>query len=481
MIAFGASPIMGEIGAAPEEFSLATAAYACTAIAVIAKQRWMVERIGWRAFVLGSLAIFCIGCLICIYSVSFPDFLAGRVVMGLGGASFMTSARVIINLLPPSPARFRGIKYFASGLAAGIAFAPGLASFSVSHGSWNMIFGILISVALITACFAFRSLPDELVPQELHTQSHPIGFMALVVGSFFGLYMLQRTQYDFFSHATFLIVGFALAGLALYYFFRAIHHHERPLLAFRSLQQPSYVTGVALFSLCYLLLGANNYMLPVFMQRTLGFSWEIVGRFQTMGLLSALLAWFCMASILPKWPGAKKFFIIGFLALAMFGWHLSRLTLGADLWSDVLPALIGNGIFLMFVMATTAIQTFRDVQSQDTVFSHAQQFKNMVAQFAMALGVSLATIILQWRTTEHYGVLSTKFFMNEPIFLSHVQKIADAIASTAGAQAQSISIATLAQELTQQATLLACMDYFSLIAVVGIAGAVLMSVQRLMK
>ena len=59
MIAFAASPIMGEIGAAPEEFSLATACYACVAVATIAKQRWLVERLGWRRFVLISLAMFC--------------------------------------------------------------------------------------------------------------------------------------------------------------------------------------------------------------------------------------------------------------------------------------------------------------------------------------------------------------------------------------------------------------------------------------
>ncbi|SFB20890.1 Major Facilitator Superfamily protein [Collimonas sp. OK607] len=482
MIAFSAGPIMGEIGAAPEEFSLATAAYACIAITVIAKQRWMVERIGWRSFVLGSLTIFSIGCLICGTSESFPAFLIGRIVMGLGGASFMTSGRVIVNLIPPGPGRFRGIKHFASGLAGGIAFAPGLASFSVAHDRWNLIFGILIAVAILTALFAAHSLSDELVSRELHTQSHPIGLMALVAGSFTVLYILQRFQYDFFSDITFLVVGLTLAGLALYYFFRSIHNHDRPLLELRSMRYPRYIVGVGIYSLCYLVLGANNYMLPVFMQRTLGFSWEIVGQFQTMGLLSALFAWVCMAWMIPKWPSAKKFFVIGFLALTMFGWHLMQLTVSANLWTDVLPALIGNGIFLMFVMATTAVETFRDVQHHDAVFSHAQQFKNMVAQFATALGISFSTIALQWRTSEHYGVLNAKFAAGDPIYLHHVQQIANSITSAVGAQAaQSISVATLAQELTQQSTLLACMDYFSVIAMVGIAGTVVMLMQRLMK
>jgi len=55
--------------------------------------------------------------------------------------------------------------------------------------------------------------------------------------------------------------------------------------------------------------------------------------------------------------------VTGFLALAGFGWQLSRLDGEASLWSDVLPALACNGIFLMFVMATTAMQTYRDVRT----------------------------------------------------------------------------------------------------------------------
>ena len=49
MIAFGAGPIMGEIGASPEEFTLATVVYAVVAIAAISKQGWLVERLGWRS------------------------------------------------------------------------------------------------------------------------------------------------------------------------------------------------------------------------------------------------------------------------------------------------------------------------------------------------------------------------------------------------------------------------------------------------
>lgn len=210
-----------------------------------------------------------------------------------------------------------------------------------------------------------------------------------------------------------------------------------------------------------MLLGANNYMLPVLMQRTLGFAWQTVGLIQTFGLMSAMAAWLIMDWATPKWPGPKKFFIGGFAALAIFGWQLSRISGDVSLWIDMMPALACNGIFLMLVMGTTAMQTFRDVQHHETVLSHAQQLKNMVAQFGMAVGIANSTLMLQWRTTEHYSALSTRFAIGNP---AYTQMLHD-----------------LSQLLASQSSLLACLDYFFVIAIVGAIGAGVMLFQRLMR
>ena len=222
-----------------------------------------------------------------------------------------------------------------------------------------------------------------------------------------------------------------------------------------------------MFSFCNAVSGANNYILPVFMQQTLGFSWNTIGSFQTIGLFAGLVAWLGMAWLLPKWPGAKRYYLPGFCALAAFGWLLTRVNLDADLWRDVLPALACNGIFIMMVMVTTATLTFRDVSHNETVLSHAVQLKNMMAQFATALGVAIATIVLQWRSTEHYGVLNTKISSSNAIYLQVSQQFSTFIPDDLGA---SHAMTLIARQLSQQSTLLACFDYFSGIAVLGVAG-----------
>src|SRR5205085_9149424 len=60
LTAFNAAPVMGDIGASPEEYSLVATLYAVMAIAMISQHRWLVERLGWRLLVQPSCALFAI-------------------------------------------------------------------------------------------------------------------------------------------------------------------------------------------------------------------------------------------------------------------------------------------------------------------------------------------------------------------------------------------------------------------------------------
>jgi DHA2 family multidrug resistance protein len=481
MIAFGAGPIMGEIGAAPEEFSLISATYACVAIAAIAKQRWFAERLGVRRFILVSLALFIIGAAICCSSSTWLQFLAGRVVMAMGGGSLMTSARLLVNLFPPSPKRFTGIKYFATALAVGSASAPWLASSAISHDSWRWIFGALIMVALFVALLARICLPVETPARELRTESHPVLLMVLMAGSFCVLYALQRSWYDFYGDATMLAAAGLVGLLALGYFVRAMHRHERVLLNIGALHNKRYWSGVALFTFCYILMAATSYTLPALLQRGLGFPWEAIGRVQAVGLAGTVVSWAVLSFVLPKKPAAKKYYLVGFVALTVFGWKMAHLSPSADLWTDFVPALFCYGMFIMFVLATTALHAFREVSHHETVFSHAQQLKNMLAQFGGSVGISLATISLQTRTAMHSTALSTHFAHGGPVYEQSLHQLTSVYAAAGAANPGALAGAGLSQMLTQQATLLASLDYFWIVAGIGFVGAIVMMVQRVLK
>jgi MFS family permease len=483
MIAFAAGPILGETGTSPQEYTFTTASYACVAIIMISKQRWIVERTGWRLYIAVSLFVFCIGSAVCSQSQTYFSFLVGRILMAMGGASFLTGARVMVNLLPPSPLRFSGVKAFASGLGAGTALAPCLAAFAVSDDTWSAIFIILIAVAVLAFISASLCLPDEVPDMQLKSQSHPFLLISLSAGAFTVLWAVQQSNYNFYSNLLILSI-IALTGLtALYYFFSSlVRFNGVPLLMVRELfSNRRYMVGIIIFSFCYLMIGLNNYLIPQLLQSGMGYSWDSIGNWYSVGLSSALGIWLIMSLILPKRPGAKKFFVTGFLSLSVYAGLMSGLAPNANLIINIVPALLFNGVFIMMVMATTAMQTFRDVQHNETVFSHANQIKNMAGQFSTALGISIATVGMQWRETQHYSTLNAYVNPYNPAYTEMLEKVSNLFSKSVNpSQAHDMAIAWIAEQVKQQAIILASLDIYHAIFCCGVVIALVMGIQKLM-
>lgn len=483
MTAFAAGPIMGEISVSPEDFSLIAATYASVAVLAISMQRWFVERVGGRTFMQLCLATASAGALICALSVDFTSFLVGRLVMAVGGGAMFTSSRMIIHHQLAGPKRFTGIKFLASGLAAGIALAPWLASLAVANETWSAIYWLLAGLGVVAFTLASITLPPAALANADTPSDWQPGQQLLLAGSSFALlYSLQRLCYDFYGDFALIVLGLLAAAVGFAIWLHQQHRAARPLLYVRELLQLRYLFGLGVFLFAYIMLGANNYVIPVTLQRSLAYSWETVGHFSALGSSVALLTWFAVSRILPKHPAPKKFLVTGFIALSLFGTLMSRMTPSADLWTYILPALALNSIFLLTVLPITAMQTFRELDHNETVFSHAQQIKNMLAQIGISLGITLATIGQQWRTSVHYNALNTQFIADSPIYVALREQLEHALSGALPpAGAMQAATAQLAQQLAQQASLLANIDHFELVTALGVIGIAASLTQRVFR
>jgi MFS family permease len=481
MVAFAAAPIMGEIGASPEEYSTVAAAYASVAVVMISLQRWMVERVGWRRYVQAALVAAAIGAVLCAAATSYQAFLVGRMVTALGCAGMVTASRLAVNLIPPSPARFLGIKVLATGVCAGMALSPWLASAIVTADRWPLIFW-LVAAAALALLPATSILPDGTVAPAQRSSAHPVRLAALAVGSFLVLFVLQRSYYDFYADRLWLLTGAAMGATALLAFIWTESKSARPLLRLRNLVEPRYLSGLALFTFCYVTLGSNGYLLPIMLQRSLGHSWATTGQFYALGLVAGVVTWLTMSRLLPRWPSPRKYFVAGFLALAASSWLISRIPPAPDLWGDVLPALALYGIFIMTLIPVTAMQTFNGVAHDESVFSHAQQTKNMLGQLGLALGVTIATVGQQWLTTLHYSTLHTAINAGSPQFQeAHARYAAAFSASMEPMRAAELATAQIAQVLAQQSALLASLDHFRALAAVAVIAIAVSLIQKVIR
>jgi len=135
-------------------------------------------------------------------------------------------------------------------------------------------------------------------------------------------------------------------------------------------------------------------------------------------------------------------------------------------------------MFIVMVQATTAIHAFAELAHDEVAFMHGQQVKNMLAQFGSALGIASATLLLQWRTTEHLSVLNRRFALGDPELGRMLEQLTNAFSVSQGAQAGQVALSQLTQQLNQQATMLSGLEYFHALALLSVMMGVLMYFQR---
>jgi DHA2 family multidrug resistance protein len=401
---------------------------------------------------------------VCGLADSLPGFTAGRLVMAVGCASFMTAARMLVNHIPPSPRRFTGIRFLAGGLAWGLAAGPLLASWALASQNWRAAFFLMAVPAALIAVLAQWAPMDEVVQPRAPSRSHSMSLLAvlaLMAGSFAALHALQRSGFDFFSEPRRLLAWGALALPVLWLFVRLNRQGGGALIAFGSLAQRRYGVGMGIFATAYLVLGANSIMLPTLLQRVLALPLEIVGRYLGCGALAGVATLVVVTRLLPRRPGPTPYYLAGFGALLLCGWQLGRLSEGADPLRSVLPALLCNGAFMLAVLPVTAMQTFLKLQHDEETFSHANQLKNMLAQFGIAAGMALATLLMQWRSNVHYTRLAESLSPSNLALGPALEQLTQGFAATQGpAAAPRMALAQLAAWVTQEATLMGALDYF---------------------
>ncbi|APW35824.1 hypothetical protein RD110_00165 [Rhodoferax koreense] len=468
IVAFSAAPVMGDIAASPEEYSSVATLYAVVAIAVIAVHRQLLDRLGWRRMVQGASLFFASGAVVCGLSQGLPLFALGRVLMALGCASFLTAGRVLVNHIPLSPRRFTGIKFFASGLAWGGVAGPWLAAAALASHSWRLgFFALLLPAAII---FMLASLALDNTPHD-QAKPHlalPRSLLLLIGGSFTLLHVLQRSNYDFFNGARLLWAGALLALIALAMFVWLSRRDAAAPIAFRPLAQRRYLVGLGMFALCYLVLGANNTMLPVLLQRALGLPLEVIGRYMGIGALAGVASWIVVSRLMPKSPGPTRYYLAGFAALLACGLRLSSISEAADPWRSVLPALLCNGAFVILALSTTAMQTFQTLQRDEVTFSHANQVKSMLGQFGVAAGTALATLCLQWRSSLHYAHLTESLSASNGALQPSLALLTRWFAAAQDtARAPAMALAQLGLWVNQEATLMGALDYFFAVALLA--------------
>ncbi|RJT30957.1 MFS transporter [Mesorhizobium waimense] len=241
------------------------AIYELGAIVAGAAAGRMVSYVPLRTNMVVAALLYAAGALVSAIAPSMPQFLAGRLIEGLGGGALVSLAFVSVERLFPRniwPQLF-GIMSAIWGIAA--FSGPMIGAIMTELLSWRWAVGIftLGGIAVALASFIVLDTPEATRPQAASGTAPPFPYVALgCLGA--SVVLIAMAGVDIALLRSSLLLGFGLVGLMLFIYLDALRPRSRlfpsRLFSWRS-PVGSGMTMVAAFSVATISFGVYGPLL----------------------------------------------------------------------------------------------------------------------------------------------------------------------------------------------------------------------------
>ena len=386
MVLFCATQILDGLDLSVRDFALAQTLYGVAAIVMLYQHRWIVERLGYRRFAYLSLTGFGLGSLICALADGAGTFALGRLLQGLGGATFFTAGRLAVPELAPAD-QGAGMKTFVFSLLGSTALAPLLSALILLAAGWRGIFAFGVAQALVVASLAGSCLSQQTVTAGQRSREHWGWSGAMVAGVFCLQYAVQApglSSPDWQLLALALLSG--MVTLTLFAWRQYLSEH--PLINYRGLLQARYLVGLLLYFCGYFLAGLAGLLIPALLHQGLALAILPTAAITSAGMFVSLAIASLHMRLSQRWPQQRIYMLAGLLLYGIGGTLLATAD-GMSL-STAITATLMLGMGIPLFLGPVASGTFSELTLQD--FSHGYQVKNIVRQLGLSSSIAIGTL-----------------------------------------------------------------------------------------
>src|SRR6516225_7478235 len=149
VIATSLPAIARAIGTNPLALKLAVTSYLLSLAVFIPVSGWTADRFGARTIFRAAIAVFMLGSIGCAMSGSLTQFVAARMVEGIGGAMMTPVARLILIRSVDKRDLIGAMVWVTLPALIGPLIGPPLGGFITTFISWHWIFLINIPIGIV--------------------------------------------------------------------------------------------------------------------------------------------------------------------------------------------------------------------------------------------------------------------------------------------------------------------------------------------
>ncbi len=367
------------------DLNIGISAYLITLAVLIPASGWIADRFGARKVFTLALAIFTLASVLCGLATSVDQFVAMRVLQGMGGALMVPVGRLAVLRTTPKHLLITAIATLTWPALVAPILGPPLGGFITSYANWRWIFFINVPLGLIAIVLALRIIPD--ISEETRRPFDTPGFIATsvaMVSLVCAMEMMGAQQVN----TTLTLALVATGVVTLMYALRHFRRARWPMIRLDALQVPTFRVTMYGGSLFRASISAVPFLLPLLFQ--VGFGMDAFHS----GLL-VLAVFVGNLTIKPattpllRGLGFKKLLLINGALNVLALLACAFLTPQTPVWVIMLVLYLG-GVFRSIQFTAISTLAFADVPSPQ--MSYANTLFSTATQLAVGLGITLGAI-----------------------------------------------------------------------------------------
>lgn len=464
--------IMSSFGVGLSTIQWVITAYMLSMAVMLPTSGWLADKFGYKRIYFWGLLLFTLGSLLCGLSNDESSLIISRIIQGLGAGLIQPLGMAIIIREFPTRQRGMAVGFWAIAAAASVSFGPLIGGYLVDNFSWQLIFDVNIPVGIAALVFTIV-IQREFVNPNARKFDY-VGFISVVTFLPLLLFALSEGNAQTNSagwSATYILVCFAISGIALAVFLTHELNTEHPLIDLRLLKDRNFGMSNLVMLIFGIGMFGSTFLLPLYLQNSMGYTalqsgavFLPVGILQ--GFMSPLSGWFS-DKVSPKTP-----IFVG-IGLLVFSFYLNSKLSFLSERDLVMTSLYLRGFAMGMVY--TPLSTLSLMTIPREKMAQASGITNTVRQIGGSLGVALLSTVLTTRVNYHAQMYGGSVQAGSQAFQTathnmayYIQQHGGGSLATALKQAQSIVMSNV----NSQAFIQGVDDDFLIAAAISLVGII---------
>ncbi len=285
VIATALPHMAASFGILPEQLSIGISSYMITLAICIPISGWIADRYGPRRVFSSAILVFTLASALCGLSNTLWQFVAARILQGIGGAMMVPVGRLVVLRNTSKRNLVNAIAIITwPGLVAPI-LGPPIGGLIAENFSWHWIFYLNLPLgllALLGALYLVKGDPGGPRPFDL------VGFISTALacsGLMIGMELISQPQASLTLILGSLSIGLLALAYGVYHLLRSPH----PLVELSALKIQSFAVTLVGGSFFRVAISSAPFLLPLMFQVAFGYD-AVTSGMLTLWLFAGNLA-----------------------------------------------------------------------------------------------------------------------------------------------------------------------------------------------